>query len=499
MVTDSLLFTTLFTAQPGFDVRSFQYHQIRNILHHFPDKTFIFGEGGCDRLAIPIPACILKKDKQPELSASFFATSCLISLAAAASKVKAGEKLVLLLVGHGRRSSNKEFRLCISTTSGRDAEAWISKEQLECAVMDCQGDVLVVSNACYSGGLESDYWELLCASQAHEQAEALSVSSSGIVRGSAFAVCAFAAAGQEQGIVLPLPRSVPRTSTSTPLQMADLCLPCAPPEHSFTKPIRPLEAPSNQPMSYFVNRMKELEQYLIFASDNKPQSHGFGDDPWHRRLPITLTQDLVDSMTTYPEKSTTNVDLLNEAFRSQGSSRSSLALQRNPLAPASIRQQLDILAPHYALLPKHIHAPEGQDAGRCLRYIREPTLFSMTDMSDLVFILHSRNIQSVVAQLMARNLGWWIGSTMVPFLSLKETGEGQRVFKDMVEAGIPLADFCIFLLDQFEEIWSGNDRASVWWLAMRWQDFGRPELSIHQWSLGIKAAAKEAAGLVLLK
>ncbi|KAJ7581230.1 hypothetical protein C8J56DRAFT_1168763 [Mycena floridula] len=496
MMTDWSLFMTLFASQPGFDASRLQYRTIRNILPHFPDGRFIFGEGGCDRLNIPIPQCIASDiENQPELEAAVFAAACIHGLITAASKVKSGEKLVLLLIGHGVRYKS-EFRLCISTTSGRDAEAYITKGQLEFAVMDCRGDVLVVCNSCYSRGLESTRWELVCASGAHEEAEALAISASGCVRGSAFAVCALAAAGQEQGIVLPLPRSDPQPLATSSLPMAQL--PDSPPPHSFTLLSRPLAIPSSQPMSSFVNRMKKLERFLIFQSGNQFQVQGFSSHhPWHHQLPIMLTQSLVDDVTVYPEISSSNVDFLKEAFRAQGSSSSTLTLASMPLN--SVRHQMDILAPEYGLLPRYLHVREGQDASLCLQYLQAPNSLSEPEISSLAFILRSRNIQSVAAQLTARNLGWWSGSRIVSFLSLEETREGKRAFEDMVEAGIPVNQFCLLFLDTFEGMWSGNDRASLWWLAQQWQDFGRPKVSLHQWSLVVNEAAAEAVGLVLLK
>ena len=90
-----------------------------------------------------------------------------------AGKVKQGEMLVLLLIGHGD-VKNGEFQLVVLTQPDKIvAEAFISKGGLENVLESCKGDVLVICNSCYLGLLVSDHWTLLCAAAPDQLADAL--------------------------------------------------------------------------------------------------------------------------------------------------------------------------------------------------------------------------------------------------------------------------------------------------------------------------------------
>lgn len=110
-----------------------------------------------------------------------------------------GEKLVLLLIGYGDLEGGY-FRLRVTTNSrDKKAEGFFTKGLLEQAVEDCQGDILVICNACYSGELASDRWTLLCSAGPEQMADALTGSSSGYFRRSLFTACVVAVTARERG------------------------------------------------------------------------------------------------------------------------------------------------------------------------------------------------------------------------------------------------------------------------------------------------------------
>jgi len=119
---------------------------------------------------------------------------------------EAGEKLVLVLIGHGGFKAG-EFQFLVTTqTNETTGEASITKGELEVALKPCQGDILVICNSCYSGYLASERWTLLCSASPEQSVVSLSQSNSGHFRGSAFTACVVAQAAREHGLQVPLPR-----------------------------------------------------------------------------------------------------------------------------------------------------------------------------------------------------------------------------------------------------------------------------------------------------
>ncbi|KAJ6575390.1 hypothetical protein B0H19DRAFT_639766 [Mycena capillaripes] len=265
MLHDWLMFLTLLVSHPKFDGNNFRYRCIRPVLGEFPDRSFLSGETGCNRLQIPIPQSLFDSQthmEQENLTAEDFALSTILDLATIGSRLQPGDKLVLLLVGHGERSPTGEFLFCITTKSNRQGEAWLTKRKLELGLEQCRGEIIVICNSCYSGGLQSDRWQLLCAAGPTELSEALSASASGQVRGSAFSQCALAERSHEQGLVIPVPRSEKRPETTADGDLAPL--PTSPPLHSFvasSRPIHPLASSRTAPA--LVDGMMERENFLI--------------------------------------------------------------------------------------------------------------------------------------------------------------------------------------------------------------------------------------------
>ncbi|KAF9042544.1 hypothetical protein BDZ89DRAFT_1059760 [Hymenopellis radicata] len=460
MVVDLLLLLTLLSSQSQFDPTRFRHFGIQDLLPHFPDGKFVFSEAASDPLRWPVPACLYRQHHKDEASAYYFAAECTFVVAAAASTVKKGEKFILILIGHGALTRNNRFCLCISTTGGRDMEAFVTKEQLEMAVKGCRGEVLVLCNSCHAWALESPRWHLLSTSGPHEYAEVLTPSVSDYVRRSAFSWCLLPAAAQEQGFSIPRPCS---------------------------------------------------QKYPVDSNINDLAEHsGCGFLPWRSAIPIALTQtqSVIDSISLYPDLNTAL--MLNVFYDKAPTGKTSTVM-----TVSDLRCQLDLLAPDYALLPM-THLREGRDVARSRQYLANRESLSDLDVRDLVFGLHSRNVQAVGTQLVAKHLGWWRGSQVAAFkfISLERTTPGRGAFAAMVEDGIPIDRLFLHLLEKFERHVCGDsilllidsslrlcrehDRGSVWWLVMRWVDAGRPKVPRQQWDLSVDAAADEAVKFVLI-
>ena len=209
MTTDFAAWIFLVTTMKGYRCDRTIWLPIRPIHDLFPGGFVTFGEAGCDRLQLPLPT--LERSVDPEITAHSFAFQCLFSLHNMAQKVKRGQKLLLLLIGHG--SYDGVFRFLITTDSTQVTnEAYLAKDELEDALEGCQGDVLVISNACHSSNLVSERWTLLCAAGPNQESNALTESSSGHFRGSIFTACVVAQAAHKYGLQVPLPRAVKRSS-----------------------------------------------------------------------------------------------------------------------------------------------------------------------------------------------------------------------------------------------------------------------------------------------
>ncbi|KAJ6478835.1 hypothetical protein C8R47DRAFT_1074857 [Mycena vitilis] len=151
--------------------------------------------------------------------------------------------------------------------------------------------------------------------------------------------------------------------------------------------------------------------------------------------------------------------------------------------------QLARLAPHYVLVPSSFHLNrEGHDAARCRQYLACPDLVLEYDVHGLAERLRSRNVQAVVAQLVARRFGWWVGSP-APFLNI-DTAHGRSAYEAMVAQGMAVdAMSC-----QCEAKLRGSpgmfdlERASMRWLAKQWDGAGRPAVPGPEWDAVVELA-----------
>jgi hypothetical protein len=99
MVTDFAAWAFLISLMKGYLEDQSSWWPIRPIHNLFPEGFVTFGEPGCNRLQLPLPS--LETECDPEASAALFVLQCFTALREVVQRVKPGEKLILLLIGHG--------------------------------------------------------------------------------------------------------------------------------------------------------------------------------------------------------------------------------------------------------------------------------------------------------------------------------------------------------------------------------------------------------------
>jgi hypothetical protein len=401
-----------------------------------------------------------------------------------ARKVKPGEKLVLLLIGHGGFTAD-QFQFLITTqTNELFGEAFITKDELEAALRPCQGDILVICNSCFSGHLASERWTLFCSAAPGLTADSLSESDSGYFRGSAFTACVVAQAAQEHGLRVPLPRAEPRLCTSADHPVS---LPPSPPSHSFSTAQISVVKPSNVSFEEFVRRMLDMEQFLVANSLNVFQVRGSKSMlSWTSILPVNFTAEVVDRISV-KATSAAWVTRYNEAATGEG-------LQGGPL-PTLVSQspRFDPLLVQLATaMPDIGQAPRTRDAiyaNICAdfrRHIAEPEQYASPLQANtigeesLLLVLQSMHVQAVAVQQIARELGWCdAADKVVPFLPLKNINWD---FSEMIENGIRVDELPWHLKrHHFHGLRPAMDRTSGQWLSVQWAAAGKPTILRPDW------------------
>ena len=355
-----------------------------------------------------------------------------------ARKVKAGEKLLLLLIGHGIFDTSQfQFQVTMQPNMVI-GEASITKDELEFALKFCQGDVLVICNSCYFGHLESEYWTLFCSATPERMASALSESYPGYFRGSAFTACVVAQVAHEHGLRVPLPRDRPSSQL--------LSLPSSPLLHSFSTPVgtqvcilKPLDVSFEE----FVHRMRNMQQFLIDNSLDLFQVRGSRSlISWTTILPVTFTAEVMGQIGVKPD-STGYSTSHNKIFATssngpQGGTLPTIgsqSLQFDPLLVKLATEMPEIRQPartHEAFYSRicaafrqHLSDPQQHPS---------PLRVDTIGAESLLLALRSMHVQAVAIQHIARVLGWCddAGGVM-PFVPQKITNWD---FTDMIENGI---------------------------------------------------------------
>ena len=428
MVTDFAAWIFLIAQMKGYAKERSRWRTIRPVDHLFPDGFVTFGEAGCDRLRLPLPST-LEIDSDTTSSAVAFHFRSLSLLSEMARTVKSGEKLALVLIGHGGVQDDGEFQLLISTKDKIEGEAIITKELLEGALEHCQGDILIICNSCNSGLLASDRWTLLCSAPEGHPSESLMQSGSGYVRGSTFTACVVAQVAYEHGLQVPLARTDPRHGADRDV----VPLPSSPPSHSFSTPaaLSTIDKPSNISFDKFVQRMLNVEKFFIENDAcHKFQLEGAKSirmASCTSILPINFTPEVVSRIHLKPDSVNcrTGYKALEGPRKSlQGGALPTLGSQTPGFDPLLIK--LVNAMPEFYTGPGRTREAIYIKLGASLRrYIAEPgqhtyPLQGVADEENLLLVLRSMHVQAVAVQLLAKELNWCHAADRVePFLLLR--------------------------------------------------------------------------------
>jgi hypothetical protein len=444
-------------------------HTIWNTIHPisplFPNNFVVFGDAGCDRLSLPLPFSSCTPTDPPMTADSHeFTAKCIIELSTMAKQVKAGDRLIVLLIGHGSPGDGV-FRLHI-TTKPNDiiAEAYITKSTLEFILKDCRGEVLLICNSCYSGLLASHLWTLLCAADSNELADALSESGSGHFRGSSFTACALAQVAQEHGLQYPLPRAVPRSGP--PGQ--EVPLPLSPPRHSFPTSVTltTISRPSDiSSLETFFQLMRETERFLTIGAENIFQVSGaLSTVTWTSVLTFQFNAEILNRIQPVPEsedfQKRFNDRLQSSNLQGGGAGGSVLpTTMRRPISPLLVRLVKAIPSFEHGPPPRTQEGLFAEIYHQLARHVAHPELYASPlevhkiGEDELIYRLLPMHVQAIAVQQIASELGWHyiVDAVVMPFLPFVWSMDKFQL-EEMIEHGVLVKDVAEYLrVNHFHE------------------------------------------------
>ncbi|KAJ7781829.1 hypothetical protein DFH07DRAFT_389121 [Mycena maculata] len=440
MISDFGWWSFLLCHAPGYDDSRSSFHVLRSLKNFGPDGRGIHGEAACDRFRFPLHPSLLEPD-HPPFSALDHRDAALIDLSKKASGMKAGETLLLLLIGHGSCDSTGVFHLWITTGLGLTGEASFTKEELELAVAGCKARVVVISNACQSGLLKCERWTPVCTAGPTQKSDALAQSASGYVQGSMVTQCTTAQIALDLGLQISQPRADKHSVTRQELHLdmdRIVGLPPSPPSHSFSSGTPPkIGSPTDRGIPEFIATADSNQEFLLF--EPSPQ------DP---ELPQHQTPALLAG-----------------------------------------------LAAAYAKLPRLAYTPEIRDYRSCVAYVQHldaPDSVSSplhhTEVDDFCSMLRDRNVQSVAVPHIARALGWWEGE--VESFVVRPGGDYSAARSDMSERGMRVETMVEELCRQTSLSWMSPVERSpaVLWLLSKWPGAHTLSVSAESWTATVSQA-----------
>ncbi|KDR70464.1 hypothetical protein GALMADRAFT_271541 [Galerina marginata CBS 339.88] len=474
MTADFAAWVFLISLMRGYSTHRSKWMTVRPIDHLFPDRSVVFGDPGYEQLVLPLPR--LESNCDPEISAPDFAGLFLLSLQRMALNIKRGEKLLLLLIGHGYceesalNRENPKFQLLLATQADSDeviGEAFITKFQLETAVEPYRGDIVVICNSRFSSLLKSDRWMLLCSVDPEQAANALAGSHFTHERGSAFTTCAVAQTACERG----------QQFKPHPSQIA---------------------LSSNISFNDFVSSMLQTERFLTERVSgtfptNSPKSKATHTDIHQFTRRIGVPTNSPDYLTFY--KQMCNIAYLQglDTERPLPSVQPMPMLRYNNLAPRFDPRLIKLATamPDSAYFPWCPKATYALNCSDLRRHISEPeryafparTNFSVGEKTMLI-MLHSYHVLDVAVQIIARELDWCDPVSASPgkvevFLPQKLEN---RDFYKMIESGVKINELPWYLKQyHFPSMYPKLDDNCAQWLCGRWETAGKPPVLRSEW------------------
>ncbi|KAJ6588449.1 hypothetical protein B0H19DRAFT_206813 [Mycena capillaripes] len=498
MVADYAWWVFLLHNTPTFDEARSNFHVLNSLRAFFPDGRGTHGEAGCRRLRFSLHPSLLDPP-HPPFSASEFKVTALANLFQTAMAMKAGETLLLLLIGHGS-GDHGCFHLWVTTELGLEGGPSFTKEVLEAAVSGCKARIVVISNARQSGLLKSDRWSLVCAAHPKEKFDALAQSSSGCVRGSMFTTFATAQMVLDFGLDLPRPRADKRSTTRKQFHLTKLDLiplPPSPPPHSLSPGTTlKIEHPTDRGIRALVEGANSHQEYLLFEAGtafNVYPSPSADVLPWRDLIPIPFTETMVASISLYSDDAEGTNGLFGVLPLRGGSSA--------PRAASKLPDHLRVLAVAYAKFVQAPCGPEARDIRCCaeyLQHLRSPSVrpppFQGSEGRDFYKMLKCRNVQSVAVQLIAKGLGWWEGE-VAPFV-MRPFGDYRVAKSNMQERGMSTYLIIEELHQTFSWLSQVEEAPAISWLISEWLDACSPTVPKELWEAAVAQAAATAGDYI---
>jgi hypothetical protein len=436
------------------------------------NRGFVFGDPACDRIIFDPPP--FETVREP----SSLNLDYVINVREASSLLSAGDTLVLVLVGHGDADDHHSFLIGDNPNSC----VRLTKTQLEWAVHGTKGDILLISTACYSGSWKSQYWTLLAAAEANQEAPSIVASGSKEYRGGFFANSLLAEYADEFKIRPPYPGLVDETGQRMEQKEHDF----GPTNTTCASPCLPKR--SLQAIRNWIHRFRDdigrtytSADIVFHPCSNEPHTLPFvslisATAPFHRLtcIPPSLPDDASSS------HSTAHSTVHHPAILSPP--------PQNTLEPAVTwsageEAELVALAVDFLLYPPPTITSERGPIILCMIMCdRKPGCETLSPVmkKKLLSQLKKRECHRELALAIAKNLGWEKAVQDVGGPGGKQRQMATRLdLRLQAEASGCLVS--VLLIPERTE-WAG----AAGWLARVWEAAGCPIVSPNKWQMAIK-------------
>ncbi|KAF8228268.1 hypothetical protein L208DRAFT_1292530 [Tricholoma matsutake] len=435
------------------------------------NRGFFLGDPACDRIVFNPPPFETVFSGPPRI----LALKYLFAVNKASSLLSAGDTLVLVLVGHGDADNQHSFFVGDNSNSYYQ----LAKNDLEEAVHATKGHILLISTACFSGSWKSQYWTLLAAAKAEQEAPSIVESGSNEFRGGFFTNSLLAEYADEFKIRPPYPGSVDETGQRAEQK-----------EHDFgpTNAIHPspcLPKRSLQAILNWMHRFRDdigrtyMSADMVFdPCSNEPHKLPFvslisATEPFHRLtcIPPSLPDDSSSSHSTACCPAILSPPPQN-------------TLELSVTWSASEEAELVALAADFLLyMPPTITSERGPIIlCRTVMFDQKHSCetLSLAMKRNLLSQLKKRECHRKLALAIAMNLGWEKAVQDIGGPGGKQRQLGTRLdLRRQAEVNRCLVSM---LLIPEKAQWAG----AAGWLARIWEAAGCPIVFPNEWKMAIE-------------
>jgi hypothetical protein len=439
------------------------------------NRGFFMGDPAGDRIVFDPPPFETVFSGQPSDLVLKYTTE----VAKASSLLSAGDTLVLVLVGHGDKDDDHSFFV------GYDCDSCfrLKKDHLEDCVRGTKGDILLISTACFSGSWKSQYWTLLAAAGADQEAPLIAASGSNEYRGF-FTNALLAEYADEFKIRPPYPGLVDETGQQAEQK-----------EHDFgpTKTTRPSPYfPSLQAILNWIHQFRDdigrtypSADVIFHPCSSKPHKLPFvslitARAPFHRLECIPPSPP--DDASSESSHVTANV----RCPATPSLPPQNISVEPSATWSASDEAELVELAADFLLyMPPTITSERSPIIG-CMNMIygnRGCEPFSPVKKRKLLSQLKKRECHRQLALAIAKNLGWEKAVQDIGGPGGKQRQMTTRAdLRRQAEASGCLVSVLLIPEGSLHSEWAG----AAGWLARVWEAAGCPIVSPDEWQMAIQ-------------